>query len=1117
MKKLAIAAGGLLCLVVLVSVALEFVLDLNAYKGRIETPLETALHRNVNIGPITHTLWRGPGASLQDVTVFEQEPSDFLVHIKEVIARVKVLPLLSKKLELSRILLHQPVVVLKRNLEGGWNIDDLLGAKTEAAPVVPPESPENIPARETPAIQASPSETQPSSLPSSQSAPAFSQFAIDTLQFTDGKIRVIDEKVNVTTDIENIELRFDDVAVNSSLQFQLSANVDGESQGTIAASGKLGPLPADGNLENLDLDLTATIAQIDVAHFRPYYIAQVPDTMPPVSEKLNATFQVAGNVNKNVSSTGEISVGDVKVAVAGNVEQMQATPKLDLTISSQKLPWDKLLQLLPPDLTKQIEVLGLSGLGNLSIQPQGALDNLVIKGEFDLSQSGIRYQNVFTKPEASTMLLSFEIGLNALKADALKLSSLTLTLGELVLNASGTIANFKEPELDLHLTSNEFPLEKLLAFFPEIAAMQGADANNPALSAAGNGVFEARVQGSIDDLAVQLTLNLDQSAVSYLDFFRKSEQETGNLHVEAQVGKDSVSLSQVTLNLGKFQLNTTGKITNFKNPNLDLVLETNVFDFETLLAHSPITLSKYLPKELTLAGLSTVRIVPVGPLDELSVSGKIDMTQGSILFGEYFNKPKDIPGVVEFDATLTKDAVDIRKVRINLNDVLLDITGMVSGLQQQTMLDLSVTSNRFALNQLLPMKGMVMNPTGTTELDLTIHAPVDRLNLASIVAANIQLDDVGFQPSQFSKPLEHVTARIELEGEQATIPQFSATIGESSLTGNARATHIFTQPDVTFALDASMLNVDELLGVISQAFIPSHPSAIRFVSSTQTSQTSPTPQTVSPLNAWQLSRIRATGKIAIAQGQAKNVRFSDLLADVAMQDNQITLEPLSLRLYDGTYQGFVKVDLSEPDPKYALHSELVHVNSNELLTDSASLEEIVYGFIFADASLQGQGVKTGQIVKTLSGNGLLKIEDGKFTTFKIWPQLAQIFQLLGSLGKSKELSRIGNELSQFPDETHFSLLEGDFELHNGTAGSSNILIEIPDQNIYLTLLLDGEFGLDLSLDFLGKIRVDPQSKYYQDIEKYFRDFKQADGSIELPLSCPHWGNALKAGNKYEKC
>ncbi len=1108
MKKFAIVLGGLLCLVLLVIAALEFVLDLNAYKGQIERPLKVSLDRNVAIGHITHTLWRGPGAALQDVTVFDREPSAIFMHIKEVIASVKVLPLISRKIELSKILLQEPVVTLKRDVEGKWNIDDLFGVKAEAAPALPPELPDAQAAEKTlsatPATQVSPQESPETAHAPISSSP-LSQFAIDTLRLTDGKIRVIDEVVNITTELENLEVNVDGVAVDSPIQFQLSATVDEGSQGKIEAAGKVGPIPATGDFNDLDFDITAKLDQVDVSHFRPYYVAQLTDTLPAGSEKLNATIQLAGNVGTQVASTGNISVGDVKVDVAGNVAQVQTTPKLDLTISSQALPWNKLLQLLPPDLTKQIKELGLSGLGNLTIQPKGTLDNLVIHGEFDLSNSGIQYQKVFAKPETTSMKLSFEIALNALQADALNVSALTLTIGEFVLNAAGTVTNFKQPELDFQVESNEFPLDQLLALFPQITEM--ADADTP-FTAKGAATLQATAKGTLENLAVQLNANLDHSAVSYAEFFQKNEQEAGNLHIEAHLSKDSVSIAKMLLNLGKFQLNAAGTITNFRQPKLDVVVETNAFDIQSLLAHAPIAKAS-LPPELTLAGVGALRIVPVGPLENLSISGKIDLTKSAIAFGEYFTKPQDLPGIIEFDATMTKDAVTLRKVQINMNGVILDVTGVVSGLQQQTMIDLSVRSNRFALNQILPVKGMMMNPTGSTQLNFTIQSSLDRLNLASLAAANLELTDVGFLPPQFSKPVEHLTARLALQGQQLTIQQLSATLGESSITGNANVIQIFTQPDVTFALNASTLNIDELLGVISQAFAPVPTPPFRFVASTGSQTNQKAARVQSPQKVWQLAHITAAGTVAIAQGQAQNVHFSDLTAEVKAQDQIIHVEPLALHLYDGEYQGFVRVDLSEPDPKYALHSELVHVDSNRILTDSVSMEDIVYGFIFANASLQGQGMKTEQILSTLSGEGLLKIEDGTFTTFNIWPQLAQIFQLLGSLGKSTELTRIGEDLSQFPEDTQFSRFEGRFELKDGKAGSSDLLLHIPEQDVHLSLILNGEFGLDTSLDFIGKIRFDPQSKYYQDIEKYFRDFKQTDGSIELPFPMPIGGTLLQ--------
>jgi hypothetical protein len=72
-----------------------------------------------------------------------------------------------------------------------------------------------------------------------------------------------------------------------------------------------------------------------------------------------------------------------------------------------------------------------------------------------------------------------------------------------------------------------------------------------------------------------------------------------------------------------------------------------------------------------------------------------------------------------------------------------------------------------------------------------------------------------------------------------------------------------------------------------------------------------------------------------------------------------------------------------------------------------------------------------------------------------------------------------------------------------------MILEIPEQDVHIALLLDGKFGLDTTLDFMGKVRFAPESKYYKDIEKNFRDFKQDDGSIELPFPIPIGGTLLK--------
>ena len=1167
-KRMAIGFAVLIGIVLLTSLALEFILDLNSYNGTLTALVENALHRKVTLGNISHTLLRGPGAKMQDITIFEPNKSDFFVQVKDIIASVKILPLLSKRFEVAKILLEQPVVTIKRDQQGGWNFDDLLAKPAEAATSTPQKPVAGTPpVQKTPAAAAGTPGATPPAVPTpppaenAAAAPpsaALSQFAVDLFRLSNGTVRFVDEFAKVTTELSSITGDVSGIAVDSPIRFQLAANVDGGSQGKFKASGKIGPFPADGKVDNLDVDVTAQFEQIDLAHFEPYYqVAQLQEQVTATDAgKLNATINLAGNVGKQLASDSQISVNDVNVDVSGTVQEAKTAPKLDLTISSQELPWEKLLQILPPALAKQLQDLGLSGLGNLKIQPKGSLDNLTIAGAFDLSKSGLRYQNLFAKPETVATALTFETTLKAF--NALDIAALKLTLGDLTVNVSGSVKNFNAPVLDLQLASNDFPLDKLAALFPDFSAAKASGSDQKLLKASGTGVLRASAKGALDNLALQVTLNCDKSDLTYSNFFTKSPPAPTNLTIEAQLGKDAVTIGKFLVQLGELQLTTTGKIENFAQPRLNLVIETNAFDLQALLAHLPIAKAS-LPKELTLAGTGKLRLAPTGALDDLTVAGAVDLSKGEIGWGETFRKPKDIPSILEFDVSRKKDAVDIRRFQLNLNGVILDIKGLISGLAQETKADVTVKSNKFALNQLLlPVQGMKFNPTGSVELNLAIKTPLAKFDLAALLTGTFRLTDVGLPLPQLSKPVEHLNALVQIQGETLTLQNFAAAMGESAFKGNVKIARFLTAPDVTFDLQAPQLNLDELMlppaknaenmGQAAETVVdirtfqarPSQAAPFLLVAAKKaTPKPKPTPApgkkvtptpTVAPASAPKakepprtaeksppaaplelpsLQKITVNGTVQVARGQAQKIKFADLSADVNMQQGVLNVENLLFSLYDGKYQGFVKLDLNTPDPKYELHSELVQVDSNPLLRDSASVNDVVYGLLFANVSVQGQGFAKEQLVKTLAGKGAIKLEKGKFTKLDVWPQLASAFQLLGSLGKVKELAQIGDDLSRFPAGTQFSRFEGNFELNNGSAGSSDLILEMLEQNMYLTIVLNGKFGLDASLDFTGKVRFAPQSKYYNDVERTFRDFKQADGSIELPFPIPIGGTLLK--------
>lgn len=1104
MKKIGIACGVMIALVIAGGLLLEFVIDLTPYLPQITKPISAALHRDVKVERLSHTILRGPGASLQQVTIFEPDQNTAWASATEIMARLRLLPLLSKRIEVIKIGVNQPDIVLKRAKDGMWNIADWIGQQADAADAEPPVASKATPAPEAPAASEQTVDQAPETSPAKPSEhPTDSVLAIDAIELHNGTIRVIDDMLAVSTEITNVSANVKGISPNAPIRFDVSAGLQGGTLGQIASSGKINPIPAGGNAQQMEMDVTANLKDIDLAHFQPYLqLAQIQSDAP--LGKLNATVQLAGSIEKQITSSGSISVDDVNVDVAGSIAQAAADPSVDFTISSKEFPWEKVIQLLPPNAAKTLKDLGLTGKGTLNVHPKGALDNLAISGEFDLSQSGMRAPNVFEKPAALPATLKFDI---TLKKDAVDIHTFNVSLGNVTLDATGSVSRFSKPVFDVQITSTPFPLPEMLAMFPAVAELK--QDGQPALKTDGMASLTASVKGAADDLAINAEVNLDQSAVAYADLFSKAAAIPGNITAEARLKKDGVSVSRAVVNLGDFQLTAKGDVTNFSDPALDVALETNLFDVAALLGHFPMLTAQALPKELRLDGMGKIALKPVGSLTNLTISGAVDMTKGEIIVGEQFSKPKDIPGVIEFETVMTPDAVNLKQVRINLNDVLLDITGAISGLKHETMLDLTVTSNQFAFNQILPLSGMEINPTGITEFSLRITGAADKLAADSIAALDLRCQDVGFLLSALGKPVEHLNLIAELRDQTLSLKQFSVTVGESSLKGEATIVRPFTAPDAVFALASDYLNADEFLNESAEKAAPQarlSRSPFRLVAETTVEET---PAAAPKQPAWPLSVLKANGTISVKRGIVKQMEFANLHSDVTFANQVLNLENMLFELYDGTYEGRVEFDLSAPDPKYAFESKLVDVDANRLLTASVSAKDIVYGLLFANAAIAGQGFAPEQLAQHLSGNGAIKIETGKLTSFHIWPGIAQMFELLGTVGNSDTLRHIGQEIGQFPDETNFSRFEATFNLEEGKGGHSEILLEVPEQDMHVALLMNGEFGLDLSLDVLGKIRFMPESKYYQDMRKTFRDFEQDDGSIELPFPIPIGGTLLK--------
>lgn len=133
----------LLAAVVLALLAGAPFLRADRFGPRIQAGLERALGRKVEIGAVRLHLLTGLGFSVRKVVIHERPEisAEPFAYVDDLVVRIRLLSLLSGKLEFSSLRLDKPHVNLMRQADGAWNVQGLLappassGEGTSGAPM----------------------------------------------------------------------------------------------------------------------------------------------------------------------------------------------------------------------------------------------------------------------------------------------------------------------------------------------------------------------------------------------------------------------------------------------------------------------------------------------------------------------------------------------------------------------------------------------------------------------------------------------------------------------------------------------------------------------------------------------------------------------------------------------------------------------------------------------------------------------------------------------------------------------------------------------------------------------------------------------------------------------
>ena len=246
--------------------------NLEAYRPTIVDYVKKAMDRDIQYasGHVSFGFW--PALTFEKVAIMEKNGRDPFASATRLTVSVALLPyLLERKIILKEINLQQPYIVIVRDRQGKWNIDDLMETKKE-----PPVELGGLAVQE------------------------------GTVTFRDLWI----SPEGIQTDFKDVRLKIDHLQRGKKTGFQLEAVLsENVRRARLGMEGSL-YLPSHPEpLINGRIDSRLRIQELDLATCWPYYGGKVP--FQQLAGLLNADIAVKGQ-KQEFTSSGSIELKNVK-------------------------------------------------------------------------------------------------------------------------------------------------------------------------------------------------------------------------------------------------------------------------------------------------------------------------------------------------------------------------------------------------------------------------------------------------------------------------------------------------------------------------------------------------------------------------------------------------------------------------------------------------------------------------------------------------------------------------------------------------------------------------------------------------------------------------------------
>lgn len=415
LKWVAIIVGGLVVVIIAAMLIIPMFIDIQKYKPVLESKVAEATGRPFAVGDdLKLSLFPWAGVSFSDLQLgntagFSEKE---FVKVKSFEVRVKLLPLISKEIEIKRFVMNEPQIVLVKNKNGRGNWEQ-------------PKQPQQQTGAQKPGTADTPG--SPGGLP-------INALTVGNFSVNNGSALWIDHTTATRKEVKNINLVLKDVSLEKPVQVQFTAELDNQPlavEGTVGPVGsglQKGVIPLDlslnalkqlamklkGNLENpattpgVDLDIT-------VEKFSPReLVAALGQDFPVETTDPKALSSVALKAHVNADakrasiSNGVLDLDQSQLNFSASASEF-SRPNLKFDLNLDKINLDRYMPPKsdsPPD--EKAPAKGKKKKQKTDYAPlrRMILDGLVRIGQLTVSKANV--QDVYLKISAKNGVFNLD-------------------------------------------------------------------------------------------------------------------------------------------------------------------------------------------------------------------------------------------------------------------------------------------------------------------------------------------------------------------------------------------------------------------------------------------------------------------------------------------------------------------------------------------------------------------------------------------------------------------------------------------------------------------------------------------------------------------------------------